>query len=103
MLFVFDERSYNGFTETIANVTDEGYSFFAPLDTDAEDYDADAYYWNWKNDARRTEYGMMSLPEDMFFGVRGAEGTASGNDATARYEEGKAMLETLIASAKPTA
>ena len=103
MLFVFDERSYNGFMETVENVSDGTYTFFAPLETASSDYQTDEHYWNWKNDARRTEYGMGLLPEDMLFGVRTPEGTASGKDAVSRYEEGKAMLETLIASAKSAA
>lgn len=103
MLFVFDERSYNGFMETIGHVTDETYAFFAPLDTTAADYHAEACYWNWVNDARRTEYGMGQLPADMFFGVRTPDGTASKEDSVTDYEEGKAMLEALIASAKPIA
>ncbi len=100
MLFVFDQVSYNGFMETVSQVTDETYAFFAPLSVTHAHYDAENHYWNWKNDDRRTELGMGMLPEDMLFGVRTPDGTASNKRATAEYEEGKAMLETLIASAK---
>ncbi len=99
MLFVFDDVSYRGFNQTVESVTDEDYQFFAPLDTAADGYDADEHYWNWMGDSRIEQYGLSKLPDDLYFGVRTPEGTASDKKSVAAFEQGSALLVKLSETA----
>lgn len=100
MLFVFDKASYQGFTDTIDDVTSEGYTFFAPVETTNANYDAAQHYWNWNGDARIAQSGLAGLPEDLYFGVRQPSGMASGNKSVALYEDGLVLIKNLIDTAK---
>ena len=100
MLFVFDPVSYEGFCRTWDQATGEDYQLFSPLAVDNEQYNADECYWNWKGDARIAEQGMSLLPEELYFGVRKAVGTAGGTDSKKMHDDGAALLKTMIETAK---
>ncbi len=93
MLFVFDKVSYDGFTQTVTDVTEEGYCFFAPLDITTDGYDTASHYWDWCGDMTRSAYGLEQLPEHMLFGVRAAVGMADRTTSRELYEQGKFLLE----------
>ncbi len=86
MLFVFDELSYKGFRNSIAQVTSEDYEFFAPLDTTSASYDPEHHYVYLKSDAPVA--GLV-------IGVRTPEGTAGNREAVTLYEQGKVLVEAL--------
>lgn len=100
MMFVFDPEGYEGFGETLDNVFDAEYEFFATLNTTSEHYNAQEHYWNWKGDKRIAEFGMASFPEELYFCVRYPGGTAGGKDSTQMSKDGVALLEKLISTAK---
>ncbi|MBQ3093624.1 MAG: hypothetical protein IJC52_00480 [Clostridia bacterium] len=101
MLFAFDKASYDGFIETVENVTDgDDYRFLAPIATTSSDYNADDGTWSWKNDARRTDMGLAGLPEDMVFGVRTVDGTADNQQSLALHDAGEALLIQLSETAE---
>ena len=91
MLFVFDELSYVGFCDSISQVTSEEYEFFAPLDTASAAYDAAHRYARLDVD-----FGTEQMFGDLVIGVRTPEGTAGNREAVTLYEQGKALIESLI-------
>lgn len=95
MVFVFDEVTYKGFCDSIANVTSDDYVFFAPLDITADGYDTDLRYWHMNADAAFAELNMGDVVNNLIIGVRSPEGTAGGKKATARYESGAALIKAL--------
>ncbi len=95
MLFVFDAVSYEGFCDSIAEVTSEDYVFFAPLDITADGYDVDGRYWHMNADAACADHGIADLVKNLIIGVRSPEGTAGGNKAAAAYERGAALIKAL--------
>lgn len=97
MMFVFDQVSFEGFSETVASVTSEGYTFFAPLHTSSDNYDENEHYWNWIGDERVAEYGLSELPENVYFGVRSPEGMADRDKSHTLYEQGLILIENLAA------
>ncbi len=99
MLYVFDETSLRGFLETVTDVTDEDYWFFAPLNTASPLYDEELCCFNWENDRRRHTDELKTMPEQLWFGVRTADGTASRASSVAMYENGKLLLEKLADTA----
>jgi len=100
MLFVFDKEGYEGFGQTLDNVFDGEYEFFAPIKTSSAMYNAEEHYWNWKGDKRIAAFGMASFPEELYFCVRYPGGTAGGENSKKLSAEGVALLEKLIATAK---
>ena len=90
MLFVFDKLSYEGFRDSIAQVTSEDYEFFAPLDTTSPDYDSEHRYVHLG-----TDFGAEQALGDLIIGVRTAEGTAGNREAVKLYEQGKMLVESL--------
>ena len=90
MLFVFDALSYQGFCDSIALVTSEGYEFFAPLDTASTSYDPEQHYVRLDVD-----FGTEQVFADLLIGVRTPEGTAGNREAVTLYEQGKALVESL--------
>lgn len=90
MLFVFDELSYQGFCDSIALVTSEGYEFFAPLDTASAAYDPEQHYVRLDID-----FGAESVFADLLIGVRTPEGTAGNRESVTLYEQGKVLAESL--------
>ena len=90
MLFVFDELSYKGFRDSIAQVTSEDYEFFAPLDIAAATYDPEHRYVGLGAD-----FGLETQFADLVIGVRTPEGTAGNREAVTLYEQGKALVEAL--------
>ena len=86
MLFVFDDISYRGFCDSIAQVTSEDYEFFAPLDTTSASYDPEHRYVHLTTDIA---FGALVI------GVRTPEGTAGNREAVKLYEQGKMLVESL--------
>ena len=99
MLYVFDDVSLRGFLDTVSDVTDEDFWFFAPLNTTSSLYDAELCCFDWAQDPRRNSDALATMPEHMWFGVRTADGTASRPSSTAMYENGKCLLENLANTA----
>ena len=97
MLFAFDKVSYDGFMETVSNVTADGYDFLAPFESTDSGYDPTSFYWDWSGDDTRLEYGLGELPEHMLFGVRAPAGMADRSVSRELYEQGKQLLEQLTA------
>lgn len=100
MLFVFDRVSYEGFTQSIREVTSDDYTFFAPLDITDAGYDAEGHYWCWSEDTRRQTEALSALPADMLFGVRTPEGTAGGKKAAQLFEQGVALIKQVSETAE---
>lgn len=100
MVFVFDKESYEGFRAITADIADEEYVFFAPLDTTASGYDAEEHYWCWKDDSRKELAVFDRLSEDMWFGVRSVEGTAGASKTRKLYEQGAQLIKNLAESAQ---
>ena len=99
MLYAFDEVSLRGFLDTVSEVTDEDFWFFAPLDTVSASYDAELCCFDWVQDPRRDSEALKTMPEHMWFGVRTADGTASRASSVTMYESGKRLLENLADTA----
>jgi len=99
MVFVFDPYCYDRFTGTVEAAASEGFTFFEPLDTDAEKYNKDIGAWNWLDDTRRENYDLSNLSQNMYFGVRKPQGTAGGSDSVKIAEDGKGLIARLIQSA----
>lgn len=95
MVFVFDRMSYEGFCDSIREVTSEDYEFFAPLEMDDPSYDPEEHYWCMKDDMRCDDYGLTGLAADLLVGVRTPKGTAGDQKAVLLYEQGKALIEAL--------
>ena len=95
MLFVFDEVSYDGFCESIREVTSDDYAFFASLDIAKDGYDAEGRFWHMSADARCDERGITELVKTLIIGVRSPEVTASGRKAALCYEQGVALIQAL--------
>ncbi|MBQ3069292.1 MAG: hypothetical protein IJD01_05035 [Clostridia bacterium] len=95
MLFVFDEPSYNGFMETVDNVSEEGYEFFDSLPVTSPNYNAQEHYWSWFT-AQETMPAFQKLPHDLRFGVRTPYGTAAGEQSVKDHQNGKALLLKMI-------
>ena len=91
MLFVFDLLSYEGFCDSIAQVTSEDFEFFAPLDTTSTSYDPAHRYVHLNAD-----FGTEQVFADLVIGVRTPEGTAGNREAVTLYEQGKALIESLL-------
>ncbi len=100
MLFVFDNISYDGFIETVRSAAGEDYRFFMPLSGNANGYNAEGCFWNWRQDARRERDGLETLPRDLYFGVRSAQGTAGGSQSQTMAAEGADLLTALMNSAE---
>ena len=91
MLFVFDELSYVGFCDSIAQVTSEEYAFFASLDTVSASYDPEHRYVHLDMD-----FGAEQVLGNLVIGVRTPEGTAGNREAVTLYEQGKNLIESLV-------
>ena len=85
------------YTDYIKIHETEGYTFFTPLTVDNVGVSQDKLYWNWKNDTIRKDEVLSALPENLYFGVRQATGTASSKDAKQLNSESVALLEAFIA------
>ncbi len=97
MLFAFEEQYFGWF---MGEMSQTGTGFLTPIGIDADGISEDGYYWTWAQDARIKEDAAFSqLPEQLYFGVRVAEGTAAK-----RGEEQQQCLDLLRAliSHKPT-
>ena len=101
MLYVWEPAYYESFMEMISQSADEGYRFLASLPA-ADGMLDDNTAWNWADSARHKEVDSIGvLPENLYFGVRNAKGTAE--KSAQMYEQGLALLTGFITGEKPTA
>ncbi len=100
MLYVWEPAYYENFMDMISQSTDEDYRFLATLPITEGAVD-DGMVWNWKDSAYRKDEVLKSLPENLYFGVRDASGTAE--KSAQMYEQGLALLTGFATGEKPTA
>ena len=91
MFFAFDAKS---FEETIISQQTDDFRFFAPLDVPSDAINTEQNYYNWKSDAVRGDEAIKTLPEDLYFGVRVASGTAK--KGVEMNEQCMALLKAFI-------
>lgn len=98
LFFAFDPENY---TQLMDNDAVKESGFFTPLSFQAAGVEAEAGYWSWKGDSRVTEDVVMkTFPEELYFGVRQAIGTAEKK--TEPHQQCMALLQAL-AENRPTA
>lgn len=79
MLFAFDEESYQERIVEQLEHNEDGAKFFDVLKVEAAGISEDGRYWNWKDDPfREDETVAKGMPENLYFGIRRAAGTAAG-------------------------
>lgn len=94
MFFVFQKDSYDTFIKNLRNSGTD--TFFSPIELDAEGISSDEGYWNWKGSAIQQDKSMARLPEDLYFGVRQAIGTAGKDSSVKMHDDGMELLKALI-------
>ena len=73
MLFLFQDTTYR---DRIYNLLSVGAEFFTPLSLPADSLAENGTCWDWYGTALQKSEEMSGLPEHLYFGVRGATGTA---------------------------
>lgn len=100
MFFVFDKASYEG---TIEPQLKDGYQFFTALDTNLSGVEGDGLYWNWKDDPLRGLEELSGLPENLYFGVRDATGTAASQKSRQMHTDCMELLNNFLTKTTPAA
>lgn len=92
MLYAYEPDQYEQFIHTDA-VKDA--HFFTPLGEETPGLSEDGTYWNWSGDSRVTGDAVLStLPEELYFGVRQASGTAK--DSRDMHEQGMRLVQAMM-------
>jgi hypothetical protein len=92
LLYILDQTTYEN---EIRPMESDGDSFFAKLDFQANGIEGDGRYWNWKDDAMRSDEVFSALPENLYFGIREATGS-SNNSSTEDYNQCMELLKAFI-------
>ena len=98
MFFVFDKATYD---RMIVPQLTEGYQFYQTIGLDVEGISEDGRYWNWKDDPMRSLQGLDQLPEDLYFGVREAGGTAASEKSEQMNKEAMELLQNFLTKTVP--
>ena len=95
MMFAFEGDYFGWF---MGEMSQSGAGFLTPIGVQADGVSADGYYWSWTQDSRiKDNAAFDELPEELYFGVRVAAGTAAK-----RGEEQQQCLELLRALVEDT-
>ncbi len=93
MFYIFDQETYE---KTILPQMSEETTFFASLGIEADGLVGKGNYWNWKGDTLRSDQDLATLPENLYFGVRQATGTAGNEKSQKLYEQCSALLRAFL-------
>lgn len=92
MFYVFDKDTYD--KQIVPQLNGE--ALFSPIGIKADSIDTSGNYWNWSGDVLRKDTDLSALPENLYFGVRAASGTAGGKSSTKVHDECMALLKAYI-------
>lgn len=98
LLFVWEPTYYEQFMKSVEGISEEGYEFLTPLSFENEGVTEDGKIWDWKTDPRREKLGLKTLPEQLYFGVRNASGTAGEQQEL--HQQCVALLEAFATGAQ---
>ena len=98
MFIVMDQASYE---DTILPQLTDDYRFYEVIGVDVDGMSEDGRYWNWKDDPMRSKMGLDELPENLYFGVREADGMAGGKKSTQMSEECLELLRNFLTKTVP--
>lgn len=93
MIFLFDKTTYE--TNVKPN-TSEDFDFYAKLEVPVSGLEDDGRYWNWKDDPLRQQDILKTAPEDLYFGVREATGSADKEKSRQMYETGLELMRAFL-------
>lgn len=93
LFFAFEPSCYRD--QVLSIDTTEDYHFFTKLSVQADGISEDGRYWDWKNDLLATN-AMKDVPSSLYFGVRTAEGMASGEKRQETNAACRELLEAYI-------
>lgn len=95
MFFAMDPSYYEERLRPLLSDTDD-YAFFAELPAEAALVDGEQL-WNWKGSAlQQNAVFQEAMPEDLWFGVRTAAGSAAAKDSQKSSRECLSLLTKLI-------
>lgn len=95
MFFAMDPSFYE---ERLVPLLSEDFAFFAPLNS-ALATEEEGRLWNWNGSKlQQNEVIKAAFPENLVWGVRLADGTASGKDSRETHEQSMALLQKLLAA-----
>ncbi|HJD23565.1 MAG TPA: hypothetical protein H9694_05395 [Firmicutes bacterium] len=98
MFIIMDQASYE---DTLLPQLTDDYRFYEVIGVDVDGMSEDGRYWNWKDDPMRSKMGLDELPENLYFGVREAEGVASGKKSARMNEECLELLRNFLTKTVP--
>ena len=98
MGYIFEPKAYES---RIPALEENGGHFFDQMALEVPGMNEAGTYWNWKDDPVRQAEGLNLLPQELYFGVRTAVGTAGDKDSVSRHDACLELLQAFITKTQP--
>ena len=96
MIYLFEQNTYEAYMRPILEGSEAG--LFADVGLPSDSLVENGECWDWCGSKLQQNELFKNFPEHVYFGVRGASGTAEGKDA--EVEVAAAFLRRLIEAQK---
>ena len=97
MFFAFGKDQYEDRVVQYIEADSDGAHLFDTLAVSAAGVGEESLYWNWKDDPiRKNEIIEKTMPEEMYFGIRQATGSASSKKAAKEHDVCMELLRAYI-------